>query len=206
MSHSQFHSTNLFILRHAWLNLWDKHMTTGRINQVTISVCAANKSLHSTSTRVRDTFHSGCSLQGFKCLCVNSFAVNNSIPPKRTNMSMTSKWNTLYPVLTSFRPALPVQWTEITAFGEDYQQPAILWKYAQSRRILKLLIAYWCNHRQAIHILPHCRHTSQMDSVWHTRRLIDTYKYPYSLIVSHPVCPDRQACQWIGSENAGHPI
>ena len=36
MSHSQFHSINLFILRHAWLNLWDKHMTTGRINQVTI--------------------------------------------------------------------------------------------------------------------------------------------------------------------------
>ncbi len=35
MSHSQFHSTNLFILRNAWLNLWDKHMTTGRINQVT---------------------------------------------------------------------------------------------------------------------------------------------------------------------------
>jgi hypothetical protein len=26
---------NWFILRHAWLNLWDKHMTTGRINQVT---------------------------------------------------------------------------------------------------------------------------------------------------------------------------
>ena len=25
MSHSQFHSTDLFILRHAWLNLWDKH-------------------------------------------------------------------------------------------------------------------------------------------------------------------------------------
>ena len=37
MSHSQFHSIELFILRHAWLNLWDKHMTTGRINQVTIS-------------------------------------------------------------------------------------------------------------------------------------------------------------------------
>ena len=35
MSHSQFHSISLFILRHAWLNLWDKHMTTGRINQVT---------------------------------------------------------------------------------------------------------------------------------------------------------------------------
>ena len=25
---------NLFILTRAWLNLWDKHMTTGRINQV----------------------------------------------------------------------------------------------------------------------------------------------------------------------------
>ena len=36
MSHSQFHSMELFILRHAWLNLWDKHMTTGRINQVTL--------------------------------------------------------------------------------------------------------------------------------------------------------------------------
>ncbi len=32
MSHSQFR----MILRHAWLSLWDKHMTTGRINQVTI--------------------------------------------------------------------------------------------------------------------------------------------------------------------------
>ena len=35
MSHSQFRSIKQFILRHAWLNLWDKHMTTGRINQVT---------------------------------------------------------------------------------------------------------------------------------------------------------------------------
>ena len=35
MSHSQFHSIKL-ILRHAWLSLWDKHMTTGRINQVSI--------------------------------------------------------------------------------------------------------------------------------------------------------------------------
>ena len=29
--------TNLFELRHAWLNPWGKHMTTGRINQVSIS-------------------------------------------------------------------------------------------------------------------------------------------------------------------------
>ena len=38
MSCTQFHSIKLFILRHAWLNLWDKHMTTGRINQVTFNI------------------------------------------------------------------------------------------------------------------------------------------------------------------------
>ena len=38
MSHSQFHCIKSFILRHAWLNLLDKHMTTGRINQVTFIV------------------------------------------------------------------------------------------------------------------------------------------------------------------------
>ena len=36
MSRSQFHSKELFLLRHAWLNLWDERMTTGRINQVAI--------------------------------------------------------------------------------------------------------------------------------------------------------------------------
>ena len=42
MSRSQFYSIKLFILRHAWLNLWDKHMTTGRINQVTLLSTAKN--------------------------------------------------------------------------------------------------------------------------------------------------------------------
>ena len=37
MSHSQFHRTRA-VLRHAWLNLWDKHMTTGRINQIDIQL------------------------------------------------------------------------------------------------------------------------------------------------------------------------
>lgn len=35
MSHSQFRRI-ILILTHAWLNLWDKHMTTGRINQVSL--------------------------------------------------------------------------------------------------------------------------------------------------------------------------
>ena len=30
-----------FKLRHAWLSLWDKHMTTGRINQVTCRLALA---------------------------------------------------------------------------------------------------------------------------------------------------------------------
>ncbi len=33
MSYSRFHCSKAE-LRHAWLNLRDKHMTTGRINQV----------------------------------------------------------------------------------------------------------------------------------------------------------------------------
>ena len=35
MSRSQFQSKR-FILRHAWLNLWDERMTTGRINQISL--------------------------------------------------------------------------------------------------------------------------------------------------------------------------
>ena len=48
MSHSQFRCIEL-ILRHAWLNLWDKHMTTGRINQVATNhkkwkqLCSGNR-------------------------------------------------------------------------------------------------------------------------------------------------------------------
>ncbi len=53
MSRSQFHSIKLFILRHAWLNLWDKHMTTGRINQVTF---LSDPILHTAATP-RDAPH-----------------------------------------------------------------------------------------------------------------------------------------------------
>ena len=51
MSHSQFHSIDLFILRHAWLNLWDKHMTTGRINQVSYVELLLLQQHRSTSRR-----------------------------------------------------------------------------------------------------------------------------------------------------------
>ena len=42
MSRLQFRCT-ILILRHAWLNLWDKHMTTGRINQVAAEIFFWNR-------------------------------------------------------------------------------------------------------------------------------------------------------------------
>ena len=56
MSHSQFHSTDLFILRHAWLNLWDKHMTTGRINQVSYRDCVNDTEATFTRTPTEVVF------------------------------------------------------------------------------------------------------------------------------------------------------
>ena len=60
MSRSQFQSTR-FILTHAWLNLWDERMTTGRINQVAVilsilTICCGNffhkpSSRHTTTNR-----------------------------------------------------------------------------------------------------------------------------------------------------------
>ena len=44
----------IFILRHAWLNLWDKHMTTGRINQVTIIKLTITRK---SSKRFSYTYH-----------------------------------------------------------------------------------------------------------------------------------------------------
>ena len=56
MSHSQFHRINWFILRHAWLNLWDKHMTTGRINQVTVLKRTPESIKKQTAKRIKTLF------------------------------------------------------------------------------------------------------------------------------------------------------
>jgi hypothetical protein len=56
---------------------------------------------------------------------VNSSTVTTRIPSENVlSTIVTSRRNTLYPDLTSSKQALPVQRTEITAFTEDYQQPA----------------------------------------------------------------------------------
>ena len=65
------------ILRHAWLNLWDKHMTTGRINQVCIHLTASANKPHSclfiqaciagawtsSATQKPDSRHAHCSIK-----------------------------------------------------------------------------------------------------------------------------------------------
>ena len=167
MSHSQFHSTNLFILRHAWLNLWDKHMTTGRINQVTISLCT-EVNLYSTSTRITNAFHGGRSLQGFKFAFVWI--------PSQSKIVFQPEG-----VLTILRPAketpcIPFSQvlgllseffrTWITSLDEDYQQPAIPERHAQPRRISYWLIAFRFSHRQVIHVPRHYKQKSHKDIVW----------------------------------------
>ena len=101
-------------------------MTTGRINQVTISVCTHELAMRTAPVLAsRDTFHGGRSLQGFKFAFVNSPTVTDRIPSEDVlSEFVTSRRNTLYPDLTSFKQALLVQRTKITAFSEDYQQPA----------------------------------------------------------------------------------
>ena len=83
MSHPQFHSTNLFILRHAWLNLWDKHMTTGRINQVTTD------SVWVVSIKKQ---HSDYKHQYLGDLMTNPFQVYAFITRKFTSMN-PHEWN-----------------------------------------------------------------------------------------------------------------
>ena len=106
MSHSQFHSTKLFILRHAWLNLWDKHMTTGRINQVTTVHFApilmtqrppSRMGVHQTSWRINCStepqLRPPCSpdLTSFKHSSPCCAEQQRSQPSKRTTNSRSTK-------------------------------------------------------------------------------------------------------------------
>ena len=111
----------------------------------------------------------------------------------------------LFPDLTSFRPALRVRRTRITAFSEDYQQPAAPERCAQPRRIPEWLVANRFSHRQVIHILQQCGHKSHKDSVRllraAKREVQQTLDYP----IREPVHPVRQAHLWLGPGNASLP-
>lgn len=90
MSHSQFHSTNLFILRHAWLNLWDKHMTTGRINQVTTSLHSLFKGSNSTLTNDGLFPSTGCFRSEIEWIWCNSL---RTTPPRESFINGSAHQN-----------------------------------------------------------------------------------------------------------------
>ena len=106
-------------------------MTTGRINQVTISVCTEAHTTRAWSTvqhqysRPKTLSTAGVRYKALTIAFVNPSTVTARIPSWNVlSTAVTSRRNTLYPDLTSFKQALLVQRTKITAFSEDYQQPA----------------------------------------------------------------------------------
>jgi hypothetical protein len=127
MSHSQFHSTNLFILGHAWLNLWDKHMTTGRINQVTtfplrrLQTEAHHNSPYSAPSK--KPFLTGSSLTSYHFDCN---LAKPSTPTERTSNMRPATKLPKFLDLTSFKHTSLCLGNrqEFVAFGEDYQWPA----------------------------------------------------------------------------------
>jgi hypothetical protein len=153
MSHSQFHSTNLFILRHAWLNLWDKHMTTGRINQVTTfrSAFAVIIYLHVTSTHFHDE-------EFVISLCVGDpLQLKGAfLPDKRESTGHLEPTNgiTLYPILAHLKwdPLVPWKGQRSPTFDGDYQQ-SMTPKRHTDRADPQMATCIWSDHRQAIHLL-----------------------------------------------------
>ena len=159
MSHSQFHSTNLFILRHAWLNLWDKHMTTGRINQVTTFRIAllpeetSDRSVQATSrslSRAREFINRLCFLvldrdrrTGLQLRSLLALSdVDEIVPP----------WHRVSHVSDTTSPCYRV--TEIVLLVEDYQRPESSRKtHTQSRRISEWLFEDRFSYQQVIHTL-----------------------------------------------------
>ena len=99
MSHPQSHCMISFILRHAWLNLWDKHMTTGRINQVTtFRPCIPEDTTHDSNDN-QVAFSFGSSFKWSRLNC-NLRTCSASL---RNNDSEANSQATLFPDLTNFR-------------------------------------------------------------------------------------------------------
>jgi hypothetical protein len=115
MSHSQFHSTNLFILRHAWLNLWDKHMTTGRINQVTTFRSAFAAIIYSCAWQARTL--SWCGVHHL-FICWRSIAAQGCLPPNEREYKppWTHKWHHLvsHSHTSQARSPCPIKRTKVT--------------------------------------------------------------------------------------------
>ncbi len=156
MSHSQFHSTNLFILRHAWLNLWDKHMTTGRINQVTTFQMHHKMQHHVLAIQwLLSTM--GVRYKASKPRWLFSSQLMAAFRVNRTRTLIESVKETPYsPDLTYFRQALPVcksaqrsPSSERTT-SKPAKQPCGSSIVAAYPRVINC--NNWFSHRQTIHI------------------------------------------------------
>ena len=153
MSHSQFHSTNLFILRHAWLNLWDKHMTTGRINQVTTIQFLPNEWQNHPITHSRSCFY------GWEFISKSWFLNPNQRKqrydkPGACSCIESKDWNCLVPRSHKFWTGWPMV-TEITRVSRPWWKLPIAnlninWSIAMADFQVVNCIRF--SHRQVIHI------------------------------------------------------
>ena len=141
-------------------------MTTGRINQVTTLPAArrlapSGITAYSRRSAFRRPVFVTRLLVAFE---IRPDTTRNRFPLGSVLAVSVSAQDPLFPDLTSFRPALLVRGrTRITAFSEDYQQPAASARCAQPRRIPEWLVANRFSHQQLIHIPQQCKHKSQKD-------------------------------------------
>jgi hypothetical protein len=179
MSHSQFHSTNLFILRHAWLNLWDKHMTTGRINQVTIHLHErTDVHSHHPSTEVTESDL----LPGMGISFLSNRKVHQQSTRRRSSLGSTNSDayqigapnSSISQVSDVISPSQ--QRAEITLLIEDYKQPVTCRRSGSTRsqRIPEWLKAGF-DHRQVTRFPLHHRQTSQKDDAWLRFECLNTH-------------------------------
>ena len=94
MSRTQFHGIKLFILRHTWLNLWDKHMTTGRINQVSIvhspALAIAGENRRGIFRRKHSNTGSSCEFTVSSAFFLFFGCFTNGIPEIQRSVSSSS--------------------------------------------------------------------------------------------------------------------
>ena len=120
MSHSQFHSIESFILRHAWLSLWDKHMTTGRINQVTT---ARHRGAHYPTNNVQLPCPSAPSPEGVGCPrlvkhdTTLSCKASRTVPQRRDDRRLLRARSSPAPVMSTCPPVDNDLNTQTTRFN-----------------------------------------------------------------------------------------
>ena len=88
MSHPQFHHLNSFKLTSAWLNFYNKHMTTGRINRINVILFhPTSLNYYYTNNSKTNQENNHCFVQCFQLFIItffqpSSFHFTRKIPAK----------------------------------------------------------------------------------------------------------------------------